>query len=273
MRLLKAQTVRHAEERVRAGARREMPNAAPVVAATTKGNAAFQGPHSAPSASGQPSVMHLAGPSLLAELDLLKNELIAARSALAESDAKMSARVAGEARASYAKGRNEGYEEGHKDGHKAGLRDGATAAIRDDAARTRSLVEALQAFRETLDERMQETSAFAVSVALGAIEKIAGDATNRRDLVAGAVNASLADIEASTVLALTVSARDFADEGALRIAVGAALPLDRIACHIDANASAGHCVLKLRLGSIDLSLPAQIGKLRQALGDLLEEET
>jgi flagellar assembly protein FliH len=135
--------------------------------------------------------------------------------------------------------------------------------------------ERLQALRDRLAQTAQECLAqlkeqgdLAVEIALAAIHKILGEASPRSALVEELVSNAIGQVSGGLVLAVRVSAKDFAAEEEL-----AALASELGAVRIvrDADLPCGGCELELTLGTIDASLDVQLAALDRELGRLGDE--
>jgi len=121
--------------------------------------------------------------------------------------------------------------------------------------------------RGKLDADLQGLERLAALLAETALERLIDDLDERRPLIAAIIRRQMAGLDASAVLRVEVSPKDFPDPEALeRLAAEAGLAGLRIDAPQDL--AAGGCRLKLRLGELDVGLDQQWGVLRGLLTDL-----
>lgn len=157
------------------------------------------------------------------------------------------------------------FEEGEAKGREAGVRETADGEARRLARLESGIEQALDTFRQAMDglERL------APVLAHEALAGIFGSSDERLPLVVAAVRHRFAAIEAGAVLQVEVSAADFADDqalGALETALGPQGP----AIHASVALKSGECRIKLRLGTLDIGLDQQWGRLSALLQDMAE---
>jgi flagellar biosynthesis/type III secretory pathway protein FliH len=177
----------------------------------------------------------------------LERENEALRSALAEAAEK--------ARAEEGRAREEGRQ--------AGLE----AARRDDEHRCETLRTACS---EALDDwrgRLADLDQLAPLIARTALAKIFGDDGDRTDLATRAIERQLAKLRREAILAIHVSAEDFADDSAFA-ALAAQVGTSEIAFVRDTALGVGECRIRLTLGQIDVGPATQW----RTLSALLDEE-
>lgn len=151
----------------------------------------------------------------------------------------------------------EAFEQGRKAAQKTFFQSEAEriATLRDSAK------EALCAF----DQRLGLLDRTANDIALAALERVLGDASFYASFVSATIRRRLSMIAEGSVLTIRVAAVDFPDDDALhqiRSTLPAASSVELIA---DPLLPAGTCLLDLRLGKIDASIPLQHERLEAVL--------
>ncbi|WP_394539633.1 hypothetical protein PRJ39_03070 [Lysobacter enzymogenes] len=164
------------------------------------------------------------------------------------------------------------FERGRAHGEQAGQ---AAAQQRYDE-RVQALTEAVEGAQQRLETQLVDVARdWSLQLAQAALARIVGDGSLHAELVARTLAHHLSALNRDSVLAVEVSSQDFPDadfpdQPALRAALSryAALP----PCRIDADPSraAGSCVVRLKLGRLDLGLPAQRERLDAAFAQLRE---
>jgi flagellar biosynthesis/type III secretory pathway protein FliH len=152
---------------------------------------------------------------------------------------------------------HEGEAEGRKAGLKAGdqrradyltlLESGVDRAICDFASRLSSL------------------EGLAAAMSREALRKMLDDADGRLDLVASLIRRQLSQIEAQSVLRVSVSQEDFPSEDELRT-LATAIGADSVDLRAATELEAGECRIRLTLGTLDVG----IGQQWERLGATLE---
>ncbi|KAF0177026.1 MAG: hypothetical protein IV086_06450 [Hyphomonadaceae bacterium] len=136
----------------------------------------------------------------------------------------------------------------------AGEAQGRESATRDEAAYRATLEAAVSSSLERLGRELAELETLAPLIAGAALEKVTGDPTAHRDLLGKAIAVQIARLRAEMVLSIRVSPSDFRDDAALG-AVAAACGAGRAKIVRDEQLKAGECVIAMRLGQIEMSLP------------------
>ena len=143
-----------------------------------------------------------------------------------------------------------------------GREEGRQTADQLGAERLHALREALAQTSVAWRTRLQEDGDMAIEIARAAVHKILGEANPRAALAAEIVRNAVAQIAAGTIVAVRVSASDFANDDEL-----AALADDLGAIRIvrDRDLSSGGCELELIMGTVDASLGTQLALLDREL--------
>jgi len=157
------------------------------------------------------------------------------------------------------------FEEGETKGREAGLRE----ATDGEAQRLARLESGIEQALDTLGRSMDGLERLAPVLAHEALAGILGSSDERLPLVVAAVRHRFAEIEAGTVLQVEVSAADFADDQALE-ALETAFGPQGPAIHASVALKSGACRIKLRLGTLDIGLDQQWGRLSALLQDMAE---
>jgi len=155
-----------------------------------------------------------------------------------------------------------------REARKAGFAEGKAAAEKDDAARTAALSEAAQSVVAAWASSLERTDELATRITHAALAKLFDNMPQASDFVSGALRRQLATLERDTIVAIQVSAADFPSPESLAVtaqAVGAVVTTDPALV-------AGACVIKLKLGELDIGLPTQWAALSSVLLSAAEEE-
>ena len=157
------------------------------------------------------------------------------------------------------------FENGEARGREAGRRE---AVEQDDQRLARletGIDQAVAAFQASLGalERL------APALAREGLGRILGPSSERVPLVTAIVGHRLKTIEAQSIIHVEVSAADFADDLALEALEGTLGTLGpRV--HASVSLKSGECRIKLKLGTLDVSLDQQWGRLGALLQDMAE---
>lgn len=148
-------------------------------------------------------------------------------------------------------------------GHAAGLE---AADARADERISRLELGMTEA-RARLDADLENLERLAALLAETALARLIDDTEHRQPLIAATIRRQMQGLEASAVLHVEVSPRDFPTPEALEpLAREAGLAGVRI--ETVTSLAAGGCRLKLRLGELEVGLDQQWGALRAVLVDL-----
>ncbi|MEO1045902.1 MAG: hypothetical protein AAFX04_10715 [Pseudomonadota bacterium] len=146
-------------------------------------------------------------------------------------------------------------------------------AADDSAARLAQLAamsaDAVAQWRKTLAE--MET--LAVALACAAVEKIIGSGERKGEasaasLVIQALQLQLRQLQDTSLISITVSAKDFPDEAAVAT-LNDSMIADRCTIKTDALRPSGYCTIAMHLGSLDISLGEQTDALKALCRDML----
>jgi flagellar biosynthesis/type III secretory pathway protein FliH len=188
---------------------------------------------------GQPDVDELA-------------ELGAENLALKEALASLRQSVEAKVRTARAEGRAEGRA------------DGLAAAERDHSATSAALVEAAQDAAAAFGARLTELEGLAALLSHSALARILDRPEHWSDLVLSTIRQQVARLRHEAIVQVRVSQSDFPDPADL---ASAAEQCSGISLVAERELPGGSCLIKLKLGEIDASLPSQW----QAISGLLLE--
>ncbi|MFK3647513.1 hypothetical protein ACI2IY_03620 [Lysobacter enzymogenes] len=166
------------------------------------------------------------------------------------------------------------FERGRKQGAEAGQ---AAAQDRYDE-RVRVLTEAVGGAQERFETQLADVARdWSLQLAQAALARIVGDASAHADLIARSLAHHLSALSQDSVLAVEVSAldfpdREFPDQASLRAALSrhGALPPCRV--DTDPGRAAGTCIVRLKLGRLDLGLESQRQRLNATFAQLRERD-
>lgn len=161
------------------------------------------------------------------------------------------------------------YERGHKEGQEAGQKQAQNRHDEQLKALTLGVAKARDAFEQGLVETSRRLS---IDLAQAALGRVLGDSALHGELIAASVGHHLAALSHDSVLAIEVSSADFPSEEALReaFAEAGAMPSQRVVA--EAGRPAGSCVIRLKLGRLDLGLDSQGRRLGAAFDALRERD-
>lgn len=144
---------------------------------------------------------------------------------------------------------------GHAEGHAAGLAAAEDRAGDRVAVLTKSVGEAMA----RIDERLAVTDQLAAALVHAALSRLFAEPGAMAAMVTATVARHAALLREGALLSLRVSAIDFADTAAITQALGdGGVPAS---VSIDAALPSGACRASLRLGAVDLDVPAQAARL------------
>jgi flagellar biosynthesis/type III secretory pathway protein FliH len=144
----------------------------------------------------------------------------------------------------------------------AGFAEGAAAAEQDFRARTAALVDAAGKATAIFAAQLARSEEMAALIANAALSRLFDDPDDQAERVVSAIRRQVRELRRDTVLAIHVSADDFPTEesqGSAACAVGGFVLV------ADADLPAGGCVIKLKLGELDLGLDTQWSTLSEML--------
>ncbi|WP_123646607.1 hypothetical protein [Lysobacter enzymogenes] len=178
--------------------------------------------------------------------------------------------------ASQAKAAETREQQAFERGRAQGAQAGQAAAQQRYDERVQALTEAVTGAQQRFETQLAEVARdWSLQLAQAALARIVGDGSLRAELVARTLAHHLSALSQDSVLAVEVSGQDFPDadfpdQPALRAALSrhGALP----PCRIDADPAraAGSCVVRLKLGRLDLGLASQRERLDAAFARLRE---
>lgn len=150
--------------------------------------------------------------------------------------------------------------EGEAKGRERGLRE----AEDRQADRLALLEKAITAGRARLDDSLADTAQLAAALARDCLDKLFGNPDFRAEAVEAILRVQMARLTGEARIAITVSAADFPDQAL------AGLVRDGVTFASEPDMPSGGCVLKPRLGEIDIGLDTQWQAVRALLDDLAE---
>lgn len=182
-------------------------------------------------------------------IEALERELAEARAVITrlENDLKLSAET-GKAE------RLEALQEGIAEGLERAEDRNEQLSQRLDAAATDA--------SRALAEAAETLSQLASDVATLALSRVVGDPSAYRDLIAATVDRTVYRLVTDAEIVVEVSAEDFPDGDVSLLAIDSG-PSRRVESL--AGLPSGACRLRLLLGTVDLSLPGQLDRLRDRL--------
>ena len=157
------------------------------------------------------------------------------------------------------------FETGEAKGREAGMREAAAQDAQRLARLETGIEQALAAFKQSLTGLEH----LAPALAHEAIAGILGESDARPALVAAIVRNQMKAVDARSVIHIEVSAADFTDDRALETleeTLGAAGPV----VHASVALKSGDCRIKLKLGTLDVGLDQQWGRLGAVLMEMAE---
>jgi len=152
----------------------------------------------------------------------------------------------------------EAYAEGRKAGVKAGLRQAEDARAESLKRRDAGIAEALASYRDELSA-MERLAAL---LAREALERIVGDPERHVEMLCAIIRRQVEAVDAAAVLRIEVSREDHCEAlgeaaGGVEVVVADAL-------------RSGECRMKMQLGTLEIGVAEQWGRMRSALDELAE---
>ncbi|WP_341208797.1 hypothetical protein [uncultured Sphingomonas sp.] len=141
---------------------------------------------------------------------------------------------------------------------------GRGEAVADDRRRVTLLAEGIASAQAAWRERLEATDRLAAQLAALVLARMFGACDDWAEPVTRALTEQVAQIGAHAIVAVTVSAADFADEAALAATVG----LRTASVTRDAALPAGACRIALRLGQVEIDPARQWAAFEAALHEL-----
>jgi flagellar assembly protein FliH len=155
--------------------------------------------------------------------------------------------------------------------HAAGRREALAEAADVDDRRLEMLEREVAAVRDTLEERLDGAERLAALLARTALAKLVEPSADLSELVVRSIARQMRDVRRETIVAIRVSAADFADEAALA-AIAARTGAGPVQLLADPELGRGACRMDLRLGHVDLGVGARWGELSALLLAMAEDE-
>lgn len=153
---------------------------------------------------------------------------------------------------------------GEAEGHRRGLAE----AESKEAERITRLGKGMDEANAVMRQELAASEDLAYAVAAACLEKLFGQESSRADLVTDLIRHQMARLGRHAVVAMTISVHDFSEEAleTLRAMTGLA-DVQR-----SPNLPPGGCILKPRLGEMDIGLDTQWSAIRDFLEQLAFEE-
>lgn len=149
-----------------------------------------------------------------------------------------------------------------REARSAGYAQGAAAAEQDFNAQSAAIAAAARSASDSFAAHLGRSDQLAVMIAHAALTKVFEDPEGQADRVISAVRRQLTQLRRETVVAIHVSASDFPTEGSR---TDAARAVGEAKLVLDADLPSGGCLIKLKLGELDLGLQGQWRALSQIL--------
>lgn len=152
--------------------------------------------------------------------------------------------------------------EAREEGRTLGLKEAASEEERRSSAVEKGMVDALAAWTA----RLGEIEGLAALLSRTALAKLFDDDIAQSDLVLSSIARQMRHLRREAVVALRVSAEDFADEAKLAaaaIAIG-----DSAQVIVCPELGSGECLIDLQLGHVDISPRSQWRGLQALLGEI-----
>jgi len=163
----------------------------------------------------------------------------------------------------------QGREQELREARAEGRREGVEAAAHDHAVQARLLAGAAQDAVDEFTTRLAEIEGLAALLAQAALSKVFDRTDAQAELVISAIRRQMNELKRAAVVVIEVSPADFPSEEAL--AAGAAGAGGGYRLAVDPDLGPGGCVVKLRLGELDIGLGTQWAALSRLLGDMAAE--
>ncbi|GAB5096243.1 hypothetical protein YK56LOC_19590 [Caballeronia sp. HLA56] len=157
--------------------------------------------------------------------------------------------------------RTNAREEGYAEGLAAGKVQASLRRAEHEAALRDGLNTAMAKFDATL----RALEPLSIEIALTALERIFGDAEGLTRLVERTARHHVSQLSAKSIVMLEVSAEDFASDAEVADAMSPTLRGDSVRLRVNPQLKAGQCLVRLSLGTLDISLDSQLGRIRDAL--------
>ena len=199
-----------------------------------------------------------AEPVISVELVSLRRQLEGAGRRLEQDGAEIE-RLRAEVTRAFHDGDDEGYRRGLK--HADARRAEQLALFEAGLTRARA---------EVLDQ-LNALEGLAAQVAREALGRVLGDDSGRREMLVAVIRRQFAELEAQSILAVSVSRADFADEAELQ-GLADALGRPVLSLGISDELKPGDCRIQLSLGALEVGLDQQRRRLDQVLLELSGQE-
>jgi flagellar assembly protein FliH len=160
-------------------------------------------------------------------------------------------------------------ESAFEKGRKAGQAEGLAAANRKETERLALLEKAALAAEAKFAESLVSLERLASLLARDSLDLVLGNSEYRREILTAIVAKEVAKVEKSSLVEIALSAHDFPDKRTLPTfakKTGAAATL--FTTHPDL--ASGSCLVRLKLGSLDIGLNQQWGAVRARLAEIAE---
>lgn len=148
---------------------------------------------------------------------------------------------------------------------------GFDAAEDKQAERCRSLELSLQRTEAMLAERLAELDRLAPLLAQECLEIILADRAFRAEIVQNLLKTQVAKLDRQMLAGIELSQVDFADQTMLD-EIGRRCGASHVSILARSDLPSGACVMRLRLGSVEIGIEQQWGVLRDVLRELAAPE-
>lgn len=157
------------------------------------------------------------------------------------------------------------FQKGEAQGRDAGIREAADHGTKLETKLEGGIAAALKAFTLSLSsiERL------APALARQGLASILENSEHRSGLVSDIIQRQLKIIETDTIVHIEVSAVDFADDAALTD-LGKVVGDQRLSVRALSNLKSGDCRIKMTLGTLEVGVNQQWGRLSAILQDMSE---
>lgn len=155
-------------------------------------------------------------------------------------------------------------EKAFADGEKAGKAAAEDVMEERREAALSMLAQALESARKDLGEALVGFESLALQAALEALNVLTGDPENYRNILAAAIRKQVSELDAQSIVTMTVSRSDFPDSrelGDIESDLGAATGSLRLSDEMES----GHCRIELKIGAVELDMKRSLADIAEVL--------
>ncbi len=149
-----------------------------------------------------------------------------------------------------------------------GRLEGAEAAVCDYAAQAAALAKTAETAGADFARCLSDIESVSTLIAHAALAKVFEQPERQGELVLSAIRRQIAQLRGQVVLGIHVSEADFPDKASINSAMR---ECGDMGLTVEPDLSAGCCLIKLKLGEIDIGLPSQWQSLSTLLLDAAVE--